>query len=110
LFKPFFATVELQSLPPDFNATQYLRLNPDLEGLAIDLETHYLWNGRAEGRLYKINVPADFDPIQYLALNLDLPFGVSEADLHYTRHGQREKRPYLNTSTHAQSVAGGTQI
>ncbi len=110
LFKPFFATVELQSLPPDFNATQYLRLNPDLEGLAIHLETHYLWNGRAEGRLYKINVPEDFDSIQYLSLNPDLPFGVSEADLHYTRHGQREKRPYRHTSAHAQSVAGGAQI
>lgn len=84
LFKPFFATVELQSVPSDCSATQYLRLNPDLEGLAIDLEAHYLWNGRVEGRLYKIDVPPDFDPVQYSAMNPDLPFGVSDADVHRT--------------------------
>lgn len=41
-------------LPPDFDATTYYRLNPDVAAAGVDAATHYRKHGRAEGRFYRI--------------------------------------------------------
>ena len=43
-----------EGLPPDFNATEYLGLNPDLIGAISDPELHYRNHGIHEGRRYSI--------------------------------------------------------
>lgn len=106
LFKPYLVCVEPQRLPADFSVAEYLRLNPDLKGLRIDLDAHYIWHGRAEKRFYKADVPPDFDPVQYLALNPDLQCGACEADVHYTLHGRHENRPYRDANASTHTVVG----
>ncbi|MCF7838006.1 MAG: FkbM family methyltransferase, partial [Candidatus Marinimicrobia bacterium] len=42
------------ALPPDFDADLYLRLNRDVAAAGCDPAAHYLANGRAEGRPYRL--------------------------------------------------------
>ena len=40
-------------LPSDFDAAEYLRLNPDVAAAGTDAVTHYLRHGMNEGRMYR---------------------------------------------------------
>jgi hypothetical protein len=44
-------------LPEDFNAAEYLRLNPDVHAAGADPTRHYLNHGMLEGRQYRIAEP-----------------------------------------------------
>lgn len=94
LFAPFLATLTQQELPNDFNARDYLRLNPDLAALKVDPVAHYLMHGKAEQRSYTVRVPPDFNAEVYLQLNPDVDCQAKDADLHYSKHGAQEKRAY----------------
>lgn len=94
LFAPYLVTVTQQELPNDFNARDYLRLNPDLAALKVDPVLHYQMHGKAEQRPYKVQVPSDFNAEIYLQLNPDVDCQVKDADLHYSKHGAQEKRSY----------------
>jgi serralysin len=83
-----------QELPNDFNARNYLRLNPDLAALKVDPVLHYQMHGQAEQRPYKVQVPSDFNAEVYMQLNPDVDCQVKDADLHYSKHGAQEKRAY----------------
>ena len=47
-------TLELYSLPEDFDPEMYLKLNPDLAEAAVDPSTHYLSHGHQEGRVFSL--------------------------------------------------------
>lgn len=43
----------MDDLPPDFNAEEYLRLNPDVKNAGVDPAKHFLLFGKKEHRQYK---------------------------------------------------------
>ena len=94
LFAPYLIDLVLQSLPEDFDAQDYLRLNPDIDTKQMSPEMHYKLHGQSEKRHYKIQVPHDFDAANYLRLNSDIPCELQDAELHYTKHGSAENRRY----------------
>jgi hypothetical protein len=46
-------------LPFDFNADDYLELNPDVKAAGEDPASHYINHGRAEKRSYRKGLPPD---------------------------------------------------
>jgi glycosyltransferase involved in cell wall biosynthesis len=96
----------LQTLPSDFDAAEYLRLNSDLELLDGSPEEHFLTFGVFEFRKYLEdrppaipndpkykNLPMDFDPEIYLTLNQDLLCARINPYDHYATCGFHEGRP-----------------
>lgn len=94
LFAPYLINLIVQSLPADFDAQDYLRLNPDIDNRKMPPEVHYKLHGQSEKRHYKISVPDDFDAANYLRLNPDVKCSPEDAALHYTKHGSTENRRY----------------
>lgn len=84
----------LAPLPKDFDASSYLRLNPDLAEAGIEAVWHYQRHGAAEQRRYQIELPDDFDPVTYLELNPDVAGAGIDGALHYVLHGQAEGRVF----------------
>ena len=89
-----FARRVLSTLPKDFDAQMYLRLNPDLKLGEKEAIKHYQVHGARENRPYRLELPVDFDPARYLALNPDVATAGIEAETHYVQHGQFENRLY----------------
>ncbi len=81
-------------LPAGFEASAYLRLNPDVARAGMSAEDHYRLHGKREGRAYLIALPKDFDAQTYLELNPDVARAGVAADLHYVMHGIKENRRY----------------
>lgn len=92
-------------LPIDFNAENYLALNPDLDPKSINPFEHYALSGKHEGRPYKaqlpaeedipeFELPADFDPEVYRGLHPDLVHYTGDLTHHYLNHGAPEFRKY----------------
>lgn len=81
-------------LPEGFEASVYLRINPDVAASGMSAEDHYRFHGKRERRAYLISLPRDFDARTYLELNPDVAQAGVAADLHYFVHGVKENRPY----------------
>jgi len=82
------------TLPKGFEASAYLRLNPDVAHSGMSAEDHYRFHGKHEGRNYLITLPKDFEAQTYLALNPDVAQAGVAADLHYAVYGVKENRRY----------------
>ncbi|SDP08376.1 Rhamnan synthesis protein F [Pseudomonas congelans] len=90
----------MKSLPADFSASDYLRLNPDVALAGANPAQHYLEFGHAEGRVYTIaSIDKEdllstglFDPDFYVQYYPDiLESGVDPAD-HFLASGCAEGR------------------
>lgn len=85
-------------VPADFDCATYKQLNPDLIALGADaaLESHYIFHGQKEGRIYTLNLPVDFDLAGYKKYNQDITDILSDLELkvHYLMHGKKEGRIY----------------
>jgi hypothetical protein len=81
-------------MPQGFEASVYLRLNPDVAQSGVSAEDHYRLHGKRERRSYLMSLPVDFDSQSYLDLNPDVAQAGVPADLHYLLHGIKENRPY----------------
>lgn len=46
-------SVKGESLPIDFSASEYVRLNPDVGAAGVDPAVHYVYEGIREGRRYR---------------------------------------------------------
>ena len=84
-------------LPEGFEASVYLRLNPDVALAAMSAEDHYRFHGKRERRAYLIALPKDFEAQTYLALNPDVAQAGIDPLIHYTLHGVQENRRYQST-------------
>ena len=89
-------------VPPDFDASVYLRLHRDVAAAVADgscrsAQDHWLTNGRSEGRRFLVGLPDDFDEDAYLKIYPDVMESVkaggfkSGAD-HWRRRGVFEDR------------------
>jgi hypothetical protein len=73
------------NIPPDFNPTVYLQLNPDIQHSDYDPTAHYELAGYYENRQYKfVNIPPDFNPTVYLQLNPDIQHSDYDPTAHYS--------------------------
>jgi len=84
------------NLPPDFVASTYISLHPDLKKCTEQQSIeHYIHHGKKEGRMYNMNIPKNFDAEVYKSLNRDLAnLDDTQAMVHYITHGKREGRIY----------------
>jgi hypothetical protein len=92
--KDRFARRILSTLPKDFDAQTYLKLNPDLKLDEKEATYHYQQHGARENRPYRLKLPDGFDAAKYLALNPDVAVAGMEAEMHYLQHGQFENRKF----------------
>lgn len=86
------------AIPGDFDPVGYKLYNPDLSNFNDEqLERHYKYHGRMEGRVYRVEVPDDFDVDAYRSLNRDI-FDQTDDWLkaHYYRAGKMEGRKYFD--------------
>ena len=74
-----------------FDATNYLRANPDVAAAGLEPLGHYLRIGAAEGRdpMPPLN---GFDPALYLAANPDVAAAGIDPVAHYLSFGRAERR------------------
>lgn len=90
----------MTSLPFDFSAAEYLRLNPDVAAAGMHPAQHYLEFGRAEGRKYQdISVDKQhllslgiFDPEFYLSQYTDVSSAGLDPAEHFLLSGCAEGR------------------
>lgn len=73
-------------LPTDFDAAQYLRLNPDVAAAGADAGVHYLKYGIVEGRLYRQPAPSLMSP------QLSTP--IPPPELIYLVNGHHDKNVF----------------
>ncbi|PBQ06070.1 glycosyl transferase [Pseudomonas congelans] len=90
----------MSTLPSDFSAVDYLRLNPDVASAGVDPAQHYLDHGRAEGRKYQdISVQKQqlfrlgiFDPDFYMSQYPDVANAGLDPSEHFLINGCAEGR------------------
>ncbi len=87
----------MKSLPPDFSASEYLRLNPDVASAGVDATQHYLEFGCAEGRIYfddrkYLRETGIFDPEFYLNQYPDVSDAGFDPYEHFLTTGCAEGR------------------
>ena len=101
----------LAALPGDFNATEYLALNPDVRDYERGAQYHYQRFGEPEGRTYD-DADLDFtnfDAAGYMAANPDLAQnGLTEGDaaFHFADFGRAEGRSGFGATS--SNASGGT--
>ncbi|WP_439885221.1 rhamnan synthesis F family protein [Pseudomonas syringae] len=90
----------MKSLPADFSASDYLRLNPDVASAGLDATHHYLEFGQAEGRMYTdsrtekeyLISTGIFDPEFYLKQYPDVTEAGIDPYEHFLNSGCAEGR------------------
>ena len=83
-------------LPLDFNINDYKLYNRDLENFNDEnIKLHYIYFGKYENRIYKLDLPDDFNVESYKELNIDLKNMTDlAAKRHYIYCGKNENRIY----------------